>query len=166
MDSHNALYTLIELTACKAVVQINRDKACLPVVAVYHLGAEADNRKCREHSPVKIHELLDIPVMLSIGAITSEVILVIKEVELHAVILSFEHADILALACKIHIEMADVFESVLILLLHAGILRQEHPDIIFLFIKALRQRAYNVCKTSCLDKRDAFARHEKNVFHI
>ena len=104
--------------------------------------------------------------MLSVRLVTGEIMFVVDKIERNAIINAFKHAHILALTCKVHVEMGLVLHHVFPLLFHAGIFRKNYSDIIIPLVKALRQRANNVSKTACLDKRNTLRRSEQNFFHI
>ena len=164
--SHNGLYAAEEISPCKAVMKIYRYKTRLPVVTVYNIRTEIKKRQSRKHSSVKVHELFYIPVMLSVRLVTGEIMFIVDKIERNAIINAFKHAHILALTCKVHVEMRFVLHHVFPLLFHAGILRKNYSDIIIPLVKALRQRANNVSKTACLDNRNTLRRSEQNFFHI
>ena len=97
---------------------------------------------------------------------SGKIIFVVDKIERNAIINAFKYAHILALTCKVHVEMRFVLHHVFPLLFHAGIFRKNYSDIIIPLVKALRQRANNVGKTACLDKRNTLRRSKQNFFHI
>ncbi len=156
MYSHNGLYPTEELAACEAVMEIHRDKTCLPVMAVDNVGAEVKHGKCREHSLIKVHEFLNVPVVFGVGLVSREVMFVVNEIEGNSLMNYLKYTNILLSSRPVHIEVGDILHFVLPLLLHAGIFREDNSYIKKLLVKSLRQRAYNVSQSACFDKRYTF----------
>ena len=61
--------------------------------------------------------------------------LVIDKIKCDVIQHSLHNPDILVLSGNVHIEMADIFHSVLPLLLHAGVFRKNNADIVFCLVK-------------------------------
>ena len=79
---------------------------------------------------------------------------IINKVERNVIEYGLQYAYILILACYIHVEMCNIFHPVFPFLFHTGIFRHYYTDIILRFVKFFRERADNIGKSSCLDKRD------------
>ena len=135
-----ALHPDKEEIALEALLEIDRDQSCLPVMAVDQLGLEAENGKGGKHRLGEIRVALDLPVrIVRVYGGAVEVILIVDEIILHAVLLDNEKSDIHFLPVVIHVERSEIIHPVLDLLLHAGVPRKDNPDIVILRIKFLRQ---------------------------
>ena len=66
------------------------------------------------------------------------------------------NVDIFHMLAIIHVEMADIAELTAVFPRNAGVVGENHTDIIVVVIQTFRECAHNVCKTSGLDKGDAF----------
>ena len=86
MDGHNGLDSPEELILLEAVMEVNRNKACLPVMAVDNIRTEADHRKYGEHCLGEECEFLQIPRSAVIRLRAAEIIFIIYKVELDTVI--------------------------------------------------------------------------------
>ena len=85
---------------------------------------------------------------------------------MHPGFLCLQNTYVHILPVEIHVEMCHIPELILHLLLHTGILRDKHSYIKILLVNILRQRSYDIRKSSGLDKRYAFRCGKKNFFHV
>ena len=123
MYGHDGLNSPEKLILLEAVVQINRNKTCLPVMAVNNVRAEINYRKYGKHCLGEECKFLQIPRSTVIWLRSTEIILIIYKVELNAIILHLKNTYITVLVSKIHVEVCDIFHFIFPFLLHAGIFR-------------------------------------------
>ena len=123
MYGHDGLNAPEELILLEAVMKVNRNKACLPVVAMNNVRSESNYRKYGKHCLGKKCKLLQIPRSAVIWLRAAEVIFIIYKVELNAIILHLKNTYITILIAQIHIEVCDIFHFIFPFLLHTGIFR-------------------------------------------
>ena len=123
MYGHDGLNSPEELILLEAVVQINRNKTCLPVMAVNNVRTEIDYRKYGKYCLGEECKFLQIPRSTVIWLRSTEIILIIYKVELNAIILHLKNTYITVFVSKIHVEVCDIFHFIFPFLLHAGIFR-------------------------------------------
>ena len=123
-----------------------------------NVGTEAYNRQDSQYSLTEEGEPFDIPFQIGrIRCIALEVILVVNEIELDAVIFILHYTDMNALTSHtvIHIEMVDIFELTPVLIGYTGVIRHNNSYIELFLVDILRKCSNNVSKTACLYKRNA-----------
>ena len=153
MDRHDGLDSAIELIGLECVIQINRNEACLPVMAVDDVRTEFNRRKNRKSSFAEECKASDIIRHACIRLVAGEEILIIDKIEVDAVQFALHDAYIVAVPVKIHVEMCLVLQHVFALLVHERIHRQDDSAVEISFVNALRKRSDNVCKTTGLNER-------------
>ena len=159
VDGHDALGAPVEAVGGKGALEENGDHARLPVVAVDDVGVEADNRHCCENCLAEEDKALDVPTGgIAVRLVALEIIFIVDKVEVHTLIDIFHdtNVDIFHMLAIIHVEMADIAELTAVFPRNAGVVGENHTDIIVVVIQTFRKCAHNVCKTSGLDKGDAF----------
>ena len=118
MDRHDGLYAAVEIIVLEIRVQIHRDEACLPVMAVDDIRPEIDGRKDRKRRFAEKCKPSQVPGHAAIRLVTGEIVLVVDEVEMHSFVLQFKNADIAAVPVKIHIKIGFVLKHILPFLRH------------------------------------------------
>ena len=166
MDCHYRLDTAVKLILLKTFLEINRNKPCLPVMAVNQIRTEPDRRQSGKNCLREERKTLDFEkCVIRVRLVGIEKLFIVDEVIDYTIRFRLQNADIHALPVKIHIKAGDVFHAVFHLLPYAGILGKEYPDVIIILVNFLWQRTYDIRKSACFDKRNAFRSYEQNVFH-
>ena len=156
MDGHDRLDPVEELVRLESLLEIDRHKTGLPVMAVDQVGTEINGRERRQAGLGEESEPGDLKDrVVRVDLIGSEESLVIDKVERDPVLHGLENADILALPVVVHIEVGHILHLILHVLFHAGILGNHDSDIVVLRINILGKRADNVSQSAGLDKRNA-----------
>ena len=156
MDRHDSLDSAIEFIGLECVIQINRNEACLPVMAVDDVWAEFNRRQNRKSSFAEECKTSDIIRHTCIRLVAGEEILIIDEVEVDTVQFALHDAYIVAVPVKIHVEMCLVLQHVFPFLVHERVHRQDDSAVEIFSVNALRKRSDNVCETACLNERHYF----------
>ena len=140
MDGHDRLDSVEEIIGLESLLEVDRYKACLPVMAVDQVGTEADYGQRGKHSLGEEREPGNLKKrIVRIRLLTGEESLVIYKVEFYTVYFGLQDAYIFALPMEIHIEVRHIFHLILHFLFHAGIFGNDDTDIVILFIDILRQ---------------------------
>ena len=156
VDRDNGLHIAEKIALMELVLEQYRNQTGLPVMTVYNIRTESDQRKCRKRSLGEECKLLDILIDISVRLRSCKIIFIVNEIKLYTVILHFQHSDVLGTPGKIHIEMSHIIHLALPLFTHTEILWKNYPNIILLFIEILRKGAYYIGQPSCLDKWHTF----------
>ena len=153
MDRHDRLDPTEELILLECVMEIYRHETCLPVVAVNDIRTESDHREHRKHRLGEEGKFLQIPGSAVIGLRAAEIVFIVNEVKLDAVILHLHDPHITVLITQIHIEMSNILHFILPFLFHAGIFRKNDADIKVTLVKTFGKCACYVRKSAGFDKR-------------
>ena len=168
VDSHYRLRRAVEGIRREGRVHEHGYQRGLPVVAVDYVWTEADNRQYREHSLAEEGEALDIPLGIGgVRIIALEVILVVNEIELDAVVFVLHDAYVNSVGAEtvVHVEVCDIFEVIPELGRDTGVVGENDPHVKLVLVDILRERADNVGETACLDEGYAFGSGKKYVIH-
>ena len=147
-------------------MQINGNKAGLPVMAVDQIRSEINHRQDGKGCLGKESKFLDFKErIITVGFKPVKVEFIIDEVIFYPADFRFHDPHILILPMEIHIEMRFIGEPVFHLLGHAYILRQDHPYIIVFPVNAFGQGSHHVRQSPGLNKGHAFRSHKQNFSH-
>ena len=156
VDGEHGLDVLIERTGGEHQVVVDRHERALPVVAVDDVGLPLQIGQHLEHGLGEVGEALCV-VILAVDLAAGEVILVVDEVEGHAIRFIAENAAVLVAPAQTDISVLEVVEFLAPILPDRGIQRAEHAHVMPLCGERLGQRAGNVAQTTGLDERSTFA---------
>ena len=156
VDGEHGLDVFIERTGREHQIVVDRDQSGLPVVAVDDVRLPVEVGQHFEHCLGVVREALCV-VVLAVDLTAREVILVVDEVEGHAVRLIAENAAVLVAPAQTDVCVLDIVELFPHFLADRGVQRAEYADIVALCRERLGQRACHVAQTAGLDERSAFA---------
>ena len=159
VNGHDALGAPVEAVGGKCALEEYRNHTRLPVVAVNDVGVESDDRHCRQNRLGEENEAFNIPLGgVAVGAVTLEIILVVDEVEVYALIDIFHDTDmdIFHMSAVVHVEMADIVELAAVFPRDTGVVGNDNANVILVVIQTFRQCTYNIGKPAGFDKGDAF----------
>ena len=148
-------------------VEIDRNEACLPVVAVDDVRLEPDDGEGCQDRLVEENELPEVLRHAGVGVAVGEVLFVVDEVVDDAVLFEFHDADILhdARARDVHVEVADILHALFILVRDARVFRHHDPYVDAFRSKSLGQGAHDVSESARLREGVAFGT-DKQYFHV
>ena len=133
VNCHNCLDSPEKFILLEGIMQIYRNKTCLPVMAVNHVRAESDDRKHGKNCFWEESKLLD-------------------KIKLDSFVFHMHNANIAVFVSQIHIKMSNVFHFIFPFLFHTGIFRQDNTDIKIALIKTFRKCTSYIGKSSCFNK--------------
>ena len=158
------LYAAVEVQRLVLALEQHGYHAGLPVVAMQHVGLEADMRQRLQHRAVKVRKALALVAAQSVHVGPAEVVFVIHEVEGYAFVNQFLYAAVLPAPAQVYVEIELMSHLVAPRFGYLAVQRQYHAHVHVVFEYLLGQRAYYVGQASGFDKRNAF-RCGKQHFH-
>ena len=156
VDGEHGLDILVEGTRGEHQVIVHRHQRGLPVIAVDDVRLPFQVGQHLEHRLGKIGEALRV-VILAVDLAAGEIVLVVDEIEGHAVRLIAEHAAVLVAPAQAHIGVFQVIEFFPPFLADRRIQGAEHAHVVSLCRKGLGQRARDIAQAAGFYKRGAFA---------
>ena len=163
VDGVDRLHILIERELGILNLEQSRNHARLPVVAVDDVGLEVEMHQRVDDGAVEEAEALVFVAAQTVDVGTAEVILVIHEVEGHALIFKALHAAVLAAPAKLDLKFALELHLADILLGDGGVQRQDDAHVVALRLEHGGKRAHHVGQAAGLDKGYAFGRRKENL---
>ena len=163
VDGVDGLHILIERELRILNLEQRRDHAGLPVVAVDDVGLEVKMHQRVDDRAVKEAEALVFVAAQTVDIGAAEVILVIHEVEGHALIFKALHAAVLAAPAKLDLKLAFELHLADILFRDGGVERQDDAHVVALRLEHGGKRAHHVGQTAGLDERHAFGCRKENL---
>ena len=145
-----------KLTITEAVLQINRNQTCLPVMAMHNIRLIAYHRKDGKLCLGKECKFLHIFMDITIRSVSCKIVFIVNEIKPDLIMHHFEDTDVLTSLCHIHIKAGDKVHLFLPFRLDTPIVRNDHPHLILFFVKIFWQRTYYISKSPCLYKRNTF----------
>lgn len=160
VDGEHRLDVAVFVRKAVIHVEINGRERGLPVVAVQHVGEEADERKHFGDSLREIRETLAV-VKVPVQPPALEIKLVVDEIIGYSVVNRFVNPRILPAPAEVHERRTDkthtAFERILDFLL---VVRKNDSRVVTELFERFRQRARHVAQTSRSRKRSRFRRYE------
>ena len=123
MYCHDRLDIPEKFILLEAVVQIYGNKSGLPVMTVYNIRSESDNRKNWQYSFGEECKFLQIPCSSIIRFGSAEIVFIVNKIKLNSFVLHVHDSYIAVLISKIHVEMCDIVHFIFPFLFHTGIFR-------------------------------------------
>ena len=163
VDGVHRLHILIERELRVLNLEQRRDHAGLPVVAVDHVGLEVEVNQRVDHRAVEEAEALVFVAAQTVDVGTAEVILVIHEIEGHALIFEALDAAILAAPAKLDLKLTFQLHLADVLLRDGGVQRQDDAHVRALRLEHRGERADHVGQTAGLNERDTFGCRKENL---
>ncbi len=159
----NGLHILIERILRILDLEQRRDHAGLPVVAVDDVGLEIKMHERVDDRAVEEAEALVFVAAQTVDIGAAEVILVVDEVEGHALILKALDAAILTAPAQLDLEFAFELHLADVFLRNGGVQRQDDADVRALRLQNGGKCADDVGKTAGLNKRYALGSCKKDL---
>ena len=139
MNGHNAFYPLIEGVAGKFGLQVDRNEAGMPVVAVDDVRPEAQRRQYAQNGFAEETEFLDIVVVIGVRVTAAEILFIIDEIVDDAVADKLFHADVTVTAVEKRLEIADRSHFIPVFLGNDGVRGDHDADFKLITVKDLRE---------------------------
>ena len=150
VDRDDGLGVLADPAVAEQRVEVDRNEARLPVVAVDDVRLEPDDGERGQDRLVEEDELSEVFRHAGVRVAVGEVLLVVDEVVDDAVLLEFHDADILhdVRARDVHVEVADILHALFELVRDARVLRHHDPDVHAFRSQGFRQGAHDVSEAA------------------
>ena len=169
VNRQHGLGAVVEGVALIDGVQIDRHQRRLPVVAVNDVRMEPDGAHGGQHRLGEEDKGDNVARHIRVGIASAEEIVVVDEVESHAVPPVFLQTHIIHVAVtgEVHVKVGHIGHTVAEMLGNACVARQHDTDVkVSLIGKRLGECGHDVGQTAGLYKRIAFRTYKQNIAHI
>ena len=137
------------------------DHGGVPVVAVHHLGLEVQQRQGIQHGPAEVGVLLPFRVAAPVDLV-AEILLIVHQVDDHAVQYQLFNAHIGLAPAQIAVEMEHMLGLPGILVFDDPVIGDDDPGVDAQPGQGFGQGAHHIGKTACLCQRGALRRTQQH----
>ena len=152
VNRKDGLDVAVPRTAVVIQSVVHRNECRLPVIAVDDIRMEINGRQHFQNCAGEKGKALRV-IILSIYAVSCEIVLIIQEIVLYAVRFIHKDAAVLAAPCNLHIQISQVVHLIAPLRLNLAVQRADHGNLVSLCRQRLRQRTCHIAQTAGFDKR-------------